>query len=46
MAQPEVYLGGADKLFEQVEARNDGTRKFLESFTQAYALWVDANSKS
>jgi chromate reductase len=31
MAQPEVYLGGADKLFdEQGKLANDGTRKFLQ----------------
>jgi NAD(P)H-dependent FMN reductase len=47
MAQPEVYLGGADKLFDaQGKLANDGTRKFLESFMQAYAAWVAANAKS
>jgi chromate reductase len=46
MAQPEVYLGGADKLFDaQGKLANDGTRKFLESFMQAYAAWVAANGK-
>src|SRR5208282_6731798 len=40
MAQPEVYLGGADKLFDASgKLINDGTRKFLESFLQAFASW-------
>jgi chromate reductase, NAD(P)H dehydrogenase (quinone) len=43
MAQPEVYLGGADKLFDASGTLiNDGTRKFLESFMYAYAKWVAA----
>ncbi|HMM88041.1 MAG TPA: NAD(P)H-dependent oxidoreductase [Bradyrhizobium sp.] len=44
MAQPEAYIGGADKLFDaNGKLVNDGTRKFLESFMQAYAKWIDAN---
>jgi chromate reductase len=47
MAQPEVYLGGADKLFDaQGRLANDGTRKFLEGFMQAYASWITANGKT
>jgi chromate reductase len=47
MAQPEVYLGGADKLFDgDGKLANDGTRKFLENFMQAYASWITANSKT
>jgi chromate reductase len=46
MAQPEVYLGGADKLFDATgKLVNDGTRKFLEGFMQAFAAWIAANSK-
>ena len=46
MTQPEPYLGGADKYFgADGKLANDGTRKFLESFMQAYASWVNANSK-
>lgn len=45
MAQPEVYLGGADKFFDaNGKLANDGTRQFLEGFMQAYASWIDANS--
>ena len=47
MAQPEVYLGGADKLFDaHGKLANDGTRKFLENFMQAYASWITTNSKT
>ena len=47
MAQPEAYIGGADKLFDaNGKLVNDGTRKFLQSFMQAYAAWITANSKS
>lgn len=46
MAQPEAYLGGADKYFgADGKLANDGTRKLLESFMQAYASWINANSK-
>ena len=46
MAQPEAYIGGADKLFDaNGRLVNDGTRNFLESFMRAYASWIDANSK-
>jgi chromate reductase len=41
MQQPEAYLSHADKLFdEQGKLVNDGTRKFLQGFMQAFAKWV------
>jgi chromate reductase len=47
MVQPEVYLGGADKLFDASgKLIDDGTRKFLRDFMKAYAAWVKANAKS
>ena len=47
MPQPEVYLGGADKLFDSHgKLTNDGTRKFLHGFMQAFNDWIVANSKS
>ena len=46
MAQPEAYLGGADKLFDAGgKLVNEGTRKFLQGFMKAYAAWVEANVK-
>lgn len=47
MAQPEAYIGGADKLFDaDGKLINEGTRKFLTTFMQAYAAWVEANIPS
>jgi chromate reductase len=41
MQQPEAYLGGASEFFDQSGALADeGTRKFLASFIEAYAQWV------
>lgn len=46
MAQPEAYLGGADKLFDaHGKLTNDGTRKFLQDFMRAFDMWITANSK-
>jgi chromate reductase len=41
MQQPEAYVGHADKLFENGKLVNDGTRKFLQDFMQAFAKWVE-----
>jgi chromate reductase, NAD(P)H dehydrogenase (quinone) len=47
MAQPEAYIGGADKLFDaNGKLVNDGTRKFLQGFMQAYEAWIMANAQS
>jgi chromate reductase len=47
MAQPEAYLGHADKLFDATgRLANDGTQKFLQGFLQAYAAWIVANAKA
>lgn len=47
MQQPEAYIGGADKLFDASgKLVNDGTRKFLQGFMQAFAAWITANLKS
>ena len=47
MPQPEAYIFGADKLFDaNGKLNNDGTRKFLQGFMQAYAAWTTANIKS
>ena len=46
LQQPEVYLAAADKLFgPDGTLTNDGTRKFLQGFLQAFADWISANSK-
>src|SRR5579862_6634833 len=42
MPQPEAYIGGADKLFDASgQLINEGTRKFLQGFLQAFAAWID-----
>ena len=42
MQQPEAYIGHADKLFdEHGKLINDGTRKFLQAFMQAFANWAE-----
>lgn len=45
MPQPEAYIGGADKLFDKDgKLVNESTRKFLQTFINAYASWVEANA--
>src|ERR1700704_1312656 len=47
MQQPEAYIGGADKLFDANGIlTNDGTRKFLQQFMEAFAAWIATNMKS
>jgi chromate reductase len=42
LPQPEVYLGGADKLLDASgRLSNPATREFLGRFMQAFAAWVD-----
>ncbi|MEP7043040.1 MAG: NAD(P)H-dependent oxidoreductase [Dokdonella sp.] len=44
MQQPEAYIGGADKLFDEAGTLvNDSTRAFFEKYLQAYAEWVELN---
>jgi len=41
MPQPEVYIGGAAKLFdEKGNLMNDATREFLKKFIESFAQWV------
>ena len=47
MPQPEAYIGGADKLFDPSgKLVNDGTRKFLQGFMAAFAVWIATNAPS
>lgn len=42
LQQPEAYIGGAQNLFDSDgKLTNDGTRKFLATFAQAFATWVE-----
>lgn len=41
MPQPEVYIGNANKLFnEKGEMTNDSTKEFLQNFLNAFEQWV------
>ncbi|HYD83804.1 MAG TPA: NAD(P)H-dependent oxidoreductase [Opitutus sp.] len=47
MAQPEAYIGTVDKLLDaDGKLADDGTRKFLSKFMQAYAAWVKAHAQT
>jgi chromate reductase len=42
LQQPEAYIGNAADLFgEDGAVKNEGTEKFLRSFTEAFAAWVN-----
>ncbi len=46
MPQPEVYLGGAAKLFDtDGKLSNPGTRDFLAKFLEAFAVWIATLTK-
>ena len=41
MQQPEAYIGGADKLFdEKGEILNSKTKEFLQKFLRDFSTWV------
>lgn len=45
MSQPEVYLGGADKLLDaDGRVNNEATEKFLSQVMTQFAAWVAANA--
>jgi chromate reductase len=45
MQQPEVYIGGAAKLFDaNGNITNETTRELLIKFMNAFAAWVAKNS--
>ena len=46
MAQPEVYIGHADRLFGgDGRLTNDGTANFLKTFLDAFDKWVAATGR-
>jgi len=45
LQQPEAYLGGADKLFdERGGIVNESTRGFLQKYMATYATWLERNA--
>ena len=42
LQQPEAYIGNAANLFdENGGVKNEGTAKFLRSFAEAFAAWIE-----
>ena len=46
LQQPEAYLGNAGTFFDETGTLSDKTRPFLQTFIDAFAAWVDKNSKA
>ena len=45
MAQPEAYIGHADKLFDDSgKLVNEGSEKFFRTFLAAFDKWIAANA--
>jgi chromate reductase, NAD(P)H dehydrogenase (quinone) len=43
MQQPEAYIGGAAKLFDDRDQLiNESTREFLKKFMSAFERWVSS----
>ena len=46
MQQPEAYIGGAAKLFDESGTlTSDATRDFLKKLMEAFAAWVEIHAK-
>jgi chromate reductase len=46
-ASSEAYIGGADNLFDaDGKLVNEGTRKFLQDFMNAFSDWIATILKS
>ena len=44
MQQPEAYIGGAPKLFDDKGELVEATREFMSKFLQAFADWIERNA--
>ncbi|MDX5372725.1 MAG: NAD(P)H-dependent oxidoreductase [Pseudomonadaceae bacterium] len=45
LQQPEAYLGGAGKFFDEQGLLDAGIEGFLQKFIDAYAAWVETHAK-
>lgn len=46
MQQPEAYIGGAGELFDDKGGiANDSTRDLMQKFLQAFAQWIERNTR-
>ncbi len=43
LLQPEAYIGGVGKLFDEAGALHAGTTEFLGKFLAAFAAWIERN---
>jgi len=47
MQQPEAYIGGAAKLFDESgNLNNESTKEFMKKFMEAFTQWVATNAKT
>ncbi|MBA1228115.1 NAD(P)H-dependent oxidoreductase [Pseudomonas viridiflava] len=46
LQQPEAYLGGAGAFFDETGKLSDKTRPFLQTFIDAFAVWVERHNKA
>ncbi|MBX8484923.1 NADPH-dependent FMN reductase [Pseudomonas cichorii] len=46
LQQPEAYLGNAGTFFDEAGTLSEKTRPFLQTFINAYAVWVEKNRKA
>jgi chromate reductase len=47
MPQPEAYIGGAGELFDEAGGlKKPETRQFMESFLNAFAVWIERHAKA
>ena len=45
LQQPEAYIGAAHTLFDaEGKLTNEGTKKFLATFAQAFATWIEKHA--
>jgi chromate reductase len=44
MPAPEAYVGGVAAKFNGDQLTDDSTRKFLQTFVDAFATWVERNA--
>ena len=45
LQQPELYIGGADKLFDKDgKLKSDAVRELLTKFVTAFGTWIDQHS--
>ena len=44
MQAPEAYLGNAGKLFDGDNLTDESTKKFLQTYIDAFATWVERHA--